>query len=107
MKRINGMKHLTATIILALSAVQMLSAQHSGRPAAPGASAAEGQALVPDSSFVVETPAADSTAAAGDGLINDYSMLGINYGVTFSNRYYSPSRHNRAYIFAPNSIIIM
>lgn len=107
MKRINGMKHLTATIILALSAVQMLSAQHSGRPAAPGAPAAEEQALVPDSSFVVETPAADSTAAAADGLINDYSMLGINYGVTFSNMYYSPSRHNRAYIFAPNYISIM
>ena len=65
MKRINGMKHLTATIILALSAVQMLSPQHSRHPAAPGASAAEGHALVPDSSFVVETPAADSTASAG------------------------------------------
>ena len=67
MKRINGMKHLTATIILALSAVQMLTAQNPGRPAAPGSPAAAGQTLVPDSSFVVGTPAPDSTATAADG----------------------------------------
>ena len=41
------------------------------------------------------------------GLINDYSMIGVNYGVTFSNMYFSPSKHNRLYVFAPNYVSVM
>ena len=40
-------------------------------------------------------------------LINDYSMIGVNYGVTFGNFMFSPSRHNRAYVMCPNYISIM
>lgn len=38
--------------------------------------------------------------------INDYSMIGVNYGVTFSNMYYNPSKHNRAYVINPNYVSI-
>ncbi len=39
-------------------------------------------------------------------LINDYSMIGVNYGVTFSNMYFSPSKHNMASVFSPNYLSI-
>ena len=41
---------------------------------------------------------------AKKALINDYVMIGVNYGVTFSNMYYSPARHNRAWQFMPNYV---
>ena len=38
----------------------------------------------------------DSTSIAPkERPINDYIRVGVNYGVTFSNMYYSPARHNR------------
>ena len=40
-------------------------------------------------------------------LINDYTMIGVNYGVSFSNMYFSPARHNRAWQIAPNYISVM
>lgn len=40
-------------------------------------------------------------------LMNDYSMIGVNYGVTFSNMYFSPSKSNRGFVYAPNFISIM
>ena len=39
-------------------------------------------------------------------MINDYVLIGVNYGVTFSNMYYTPSRHNRAWQFAPNYVSV-
>lgn len=45
-------------------------------------------------------------AGAQEQLINDYSMIGVNYGVTFSNMYFSPSMHNRAYVVAPNYLSV-
>lgn len=59
-------------------------------------------------------PAATSARAQSDStgvdtapsLINDYSLIGVNYGVTFSNMYFSPSRHNRIYVFAPNYVSV-
>ena len=39
-------------------------------------------------------------------LINDYLLIGVNYGVTFSNMYFAPTRHNRAWQFAPNYISV-
>lgn len=49
----------------------------------------------------------DSTDVSNSkGLINDYSMIGVSYGVTFSNTYFSPSKHNRLYVTAPNYVSI-
>ena len=39
--------------------------------------------------------------------INDYHMIGVNYGVTFGQFSFSPSRHNRAWVMAPNYFSIM
>ena len=39
--------------------------------------------------------------------INDYVMVGVNYGVSFCNMFYSPSRHNRAWQVNPNYISVM
>ena len=38
--------------------------------------------------------------------INDYVLIGVNYGVSFSNMYYAPSRHNRAWQFSPNYVSV-
>ena len=38
--------------------------------------------------------------------INDYLMVGVNYGVSFANMYYSPSRHNRAYVVSPGYVSV-
>ena len=40
-------------------------------------------------------------------MINDYVMIGVHYGVSFSNMYYSPARHNRAWQVAPGYISVM
>lgn len=50
-------------------------------------------------SLVAETPGKKA-------LINDYVMIGVNYGVSFSNMFYSPSKHNRAWQFMPNYISV-
>lgn len=39
-------------------------------------------------------------------MINDYSLIGVNYGMTFSNMYFSPSKHNRSYVMTPNYISV-
>lgn len=39
-------------------------------------------------------------------LINDYSLIGANYGVSFSNMYFNPQKHNRAFVFAPNYVSV-
>ena len=52
--------------------------------------------------------AQDSTATdSSPKLINDYSMIGVSYGVTFSNMYFSPTKHRKQYVFAPNYVSIM
>lgn len=42
----------------------------------------------------------DSTATVSSSkrLINDYSLIGVNYGVTFSNMYFSPSKHGKEFV---------
>ena len=35
-------------------------------------------------------------------MINDYVLIGVNYGVSFNNMYYAPSKHNRAWQISPN-----
>ncbi len=42
----------------------------------------------------------------GDRPINDYSMIGVNYGVTFSNMYFNPSKHNRGWVFNTNYVSV-
>ena len=51
----------------------------------------------------------DSVAVAvpDEQKINDYIMVGVNYGVSFCNMYYSPTRHNRAWQVNPNYISVM
>lgn len=38
--------------------------------------------------------------------INDYTLIGVNYGVTFANMYFSPSKHNRAFVTTPNYVSV-
>lgn len=40
-------------------------------------------------------------------LINDYSMIGVTYGLTFGNFTFSPARHNRAWIPVPGFVSVM
>ena len=41
---------------------------------------------------------ADSLAVTTEAPpINDYTLIGVNYGVSFATMYYSPARHNRAF----------
>ncbi len=38
--------------------------------------------------------------------INDYSLLGVSYGVTFSNVYFSPKKTDKTFLFNPSYISI-
>jgi hypothetical protein len=52
---------------------------------------------------------ADSTlqeTPAKKAMINDYIMIGVNYGVSFSNMSYNPAKHNRAWQFSPNYVSV-
>lgn len=48
----------------------------------------------------------DGTAGKKKSLINDYSMIGVNYGVTFSNMTFSPSKHGKVSVFSPNYLSV-
>lgn len=39
-------------------------------------------------------------------LINDYSMIGISYGATFSTAYFNPTKHYSKFVFQPNYLSI-
>lgn len=39
-------------------------------------------------------------------LLNDYSMIGISYGITFSTTYFTPPKKNKTFITKPNYISI-
>ena len=62
------------------------------------------------SAFCAGAQTADFPDSAGvapkERPINDYLLVGVNYGVSFSNMYYSPARHNRAFMFSPNYISV-
>ncbi|NLZ19318.1 MAG: hypothetical protein GXY24_03495 [Bacteroidales bacterium] len=50
---------------------------------------------------------ADSLETAPEpSLINDYILIGVNYGVSFANMYYSPARNNRAFVTSPNYVSV-
>lgn len=38
---------------------------------------------------------------------NNYFMIGVDYGVSFLNSSFNPSKNNRAYVFCPNYIDVM
>lgn len=38
--------------------------------------------------------------------INDYSLLGVNYGVTFTNMYFTPKKQDNAFHIRPNYISV-
>ena len=38
--------------------------------------------------------------------INDYSLIGVNYGVTFANTWFSPTKHNAEYVFSTNYVSV-
>ena len=38
--------------------------------------------------------------------INDYSLIGVNYGVTFSNTSFNPRKHERAFVVKPNYVSV-
>ena len=44
--------------------------------------------------------------APRERLINDYSMIGVNYGVTFSNTYFTPLKHGRTFVYSPDYISV-
>jgi len=37
-------------------------------------------------------------------LINDYSMIGVNYGYTFSTTYFTPSKYGKKWVVKPNYV---
>ena len=39
-------------------------------------------------------------------LVNDYTLIGVNYGLSFTNMYYSPARHNRRFVPHPNYVSV-
>ena len=50
---------------------------------------------------------ADSLGAVKQApLINDYTLIGVNYGLSFTNMYYSPARHNRRFVPHPNYVSV-
>lgn len=46
-------------------------------------------------------------SAASKGAINDYHMIGVNYGVTFSTIYFNPIKMGSEFIFNPTYFSIM
>lgn len=59
------------------------------------------------SCLVIQAQEADTTTVKKKALINDYSMIGVSYGVTFSNTIFNPSKHGRSWVFSPNYVSIM
>lgn len=48
----------------------------------------------------------DTVTIRSQKTINDYSLIGVNYGVTFSNTAFSPRKHERAFVVKPNYISV-
>ena len=45
-----------------------------------------------------------SGSASAKRPINDYSMIGLSYGVTFSDMIFSPSKTGHSFVFSPNLV---
>ena len=49
----------------------------------------------------------DTVNVRGAKAINDYSMIGVNYGVTFSNVYFNPTKMGTTFRFQPTYFSLM
>lgn len=49
----------------------------------------------------------DTVKLQGHKTINDYSLIGVNYGVTFCNMYFNPAKNGNRFAFRPNYISVM
>lgn len=102
-------KRLILSILLTITALSAASAQDSlivkkkrlSRAEKDSIKIAEVSPLLFNDTFL------DTVKLHKKFLINDYSMIGINYGVTFGNFMFNPSRHNRAFVMCPNYISVM
>ena len=83
------MKRLILSIALAVLAVQVASAQ------------------TDTLEFSYEYLDTLDLGAASRAAINDYSLLGVNYGVTFSTIYFNPIKMGTDFIFNPTYFSIM
>ena len=48
----------------------------------------------------------DTVKVHGKSKINDYDLIGVNYGVTFSSAYFNPDKHNRGMVVKPGYISV-
>lgn len=39
--------------------------------------------------------------------VNDYMLVGVNYGVSFNNTFFNPTKNNRAFVVNPNYVSVM
>ena len=49
----------------------------------------------------------DSVQVKRKSTINDYSMIGVNYGVTLANFTYNPTKSNKDFVFCPNYFSVL
>lgn len=69
------------------------------------AGAQESFASLPDS-LLFQNSFLDTVKVNKHSQTNDYLMIGVNYGMTFSNMSFNPARHNRAYVTTPNYVSV-
>lgn len=97
--KMKGLRQILTGLALLLAYgpafAQLTEARTSARA---DSSASSSDALVPEDGLLE----LDTLALDAKPMINDYLMIGVNYGVTFSTMSYSPTRHNRAFQFHPN-----
>lgn len=88
----------TVALILFILACQMLSA--SDRDSLSVRRKALKDTLEFSSEFL------DTVTIRSSKTINDYSLLGVNYGVTFSTTSFNPRKHERGFVIKPNYVSV-
>jgi len=58
---------------------------------------------IPDS-LLLTNEFLDTVKIHKQAKINDYNLIGVNYGVTFASAYFNPSKHNKASVITPNYV---
>lgn len=48
----------------------------------------------------------DTVTIRSSKTINDYSLIGVNYGVTFSTTSFNPRKHERGFVIKPNYVSV-
>lgn len=85
-------RFITAISILVATAASL----HAGRPVRNSADTLELSDIFLDTVQVYR-----------NSTINDYTMIGVNYGMTFSNTDFNPSKHHRLWVRTPNYASVM